>query len=107
MRPRSGAWLVRWPSRRIARGPETVLTPRMSAPILRGHISYQPGANMHIRATRIAVFAVIAAAPILSRASLIGAEKPESLIVQCARPCAGAIATVTSLGGTVTHVYEN
>jgi hypothetical protein len=62
---------------------------------------------MYKRAFRIAAFAIVMAGPVLFRPPLIGAEKAEFVIVNCARPCAGPIATVSSLGGQVTYVYEN
>jgi len=38
---------------------------------------------------------------------IIGAEKPEQLIVNCARPCAAVVATVAALGGETTQIYQN
>lgn len=54
----------------------------------------------------VAVAAAVALA-IQLHSNVIGAEKPEALIVKCARPCAAVIAVVGALGGETTQTYEN
>ena len=62
---------------------------------------------MSIRGLRTASVATAVALLALSRPIVIGAEKPESLIVKCAKPCAGAIGAVSAVGGEVRFVYDN
>ena len=62
---------------------------------------------MHIRGLRTATVAAIIAVAALSRPLVVGAEKPERLIIKCAKPCAGAIGAVAALGGETTFVYDN
>jgi subtilisin family serine protease len=62
---------------------------------------------MSIRGLRTATVAAVIAAAALSRPLVIGAEKPEQLIIKCEKPCAGAIGAVAAVGGETTFVYEN
>ena len=62
---------------------------------------------MHIRGLRTAAVAAVIAMAALSRPIVIGAEKPEHLIIKCTKPCAGAIGAVAALGGETTFVYDN
>jgi subtilisin family serine protease len=62
---------------------------------------------MHIRGLRTATVAVTIAVAALSRPLVVGAEKPERLIIKCTKPCAGAIGAVAALGGETTFVYDN
>ena len=62
---------------------------------------------MKTRMLRILAIASLIALPALWHSAIIGAEKPEQLIVKCARPCAAAVATVAALGGETTQIYDN
>ena len=62
---------------------------------------------MKSRMLRILAIASVIALPALWHPAIIGAEKPEQLIVKCARPCAAAVATVAALGGETTQTYDN